>query len=148
MYEIQDRVHDLQSILDPEGLPLRSDVLFCRAHGNSKLCDGFTCDTGIECSSGCCASFALLKHDYCQPQIDGACPVNGFKYGPSGDIHHVVEEEVVVPEIAEKPIKEVLEEEFETSDDEDEHDSDILEDSIPLPPEWNEDGTGANPPEE
>lgn len=43
MYLIQDRVHDLKSVLDPDSLPIHQDVLFCRTHGDRKLCDGFVC---------------------------------------------------------------------------------------------------------
>lgn len=89
MYMIQDRVHRLQEVMDPDSLPVRTDILFCRAYGNSKLCDGFTCDEGKECSSGCCGTFGSLKDNYCQPLVENVCPAPGFTYGPMGDIYKV-----------------------------------------------------------
>lgn len=74
-------------MLDPDSLPLHADILYCRSHGNDKLCDGFVCTEGSECSSGCCGTFGALKQDYCQPLVDSACPTVGFTYGPNGDIY-------------------------------------------------------------
>ena len=65
MYAIQDRVHQLQRILDPDTLPIEMERLYCRAHGQNKLCDGFVCYEGADCHSGCCATFGKLKQDYC-----------------------------------------------------------------------------------
>ena len=87
MYTLQDRVHQLREVLDPISLPVHEDVLFCRSQGQSKLCDGFVCKLGADCQSGCCAKFATLKEDYCQPLVDGVCPAAGFIYGPQGDNH-------------------------------------------------------------
>ena len=93
MYNIQDRVHHLHEVLDHESLPVRQDILFCRSHGQDKLCDGFVCHSGSECQSGCCGTFGNLNQDYCQPIVDGVCPVAGFTYGPNGDLHyHELEE--------------------------------------------------------
>ena len=55
------------------------------------------------------------------------CPVAGFTYGPGGNTHYYTEEEV------ERSSSEPL--------------SDSIED-IPMPPQFNEDGTGAKPAEE
>ena len=71
MYVIQDRIHHLKEVLAPETLPSHHGILDCRSHGFHELCDGFVCHDGDHCSSGCCASFGVLKHDYCQPAIDG-----------------------------------------------------------------------------
>ena len=102
-------MHHLQDVLDPVALPKYQDVLFCRAHGHDRLCDGFVCDLGHDCASGCCASFAWLKQEYCQPLIEGACPVPGFTYGLKGDFHHLppsVVEEVVEEQVV--PVEEVM----------------------------------------
>lgn len=122
MYVIQDRVEHLKEVLDPHSLPQQESQkgLMCRSHGQEKLCDGFVCYEGSDCLSGCCATFGMLKQDYCQPLIAGECPVAGFTYGPLGDSHYRENLEAV---------------------------PDSIED-IPLPPEFNEDGTGSNPPEE
>jgi len=87
-------------VLDPDSLPIHTDILFCRSHGNEKLCDGFVCSEGAECQSGCCATFGTLKQDFCQPLLDGVCPAEGFTYGPNGDIHKPAE--ATVPESEEK----------------------------------------------
>lgn len=81
-------------MLDHDSLPLHSDVLFCRSHGDSSLCDGFVCHEGTDCRSGCCGSFGSLKDDYCQPNIDSVCPAEGFTYGPLGDSFHLSEDPV------------------------------------------------------
>lgn len=85
MYVIQDRIHALAEMLDPDSLPVKQDVLFCRSHGQEKLCDGFVCHSGTECQSGCCARFGNLKEDFCQPQFEHACPNPGFMYLPGGN---------------------------------------------------------------
>ena len=123
---MQDRVHHLQEVLDPISLPIHQNVLNCRSHGQSKLCDGFVCLSGADCQSGCCASFSGVKEDYCQPLIDDVCPVAGFKYGPHGDIHEEPEE-----------LEEIIPVETESLDE---------LDNIPTPPQFNEDGTGEKPP--
>ena len=63
----------------------------------------------------------MLKQDYCQPIVDGLCPVAGFSYGPLGDTHYTENLESIP-----------------------EPQSDSIED-IPIPPAFNEDGTGAKP---
>ena len=62
---------------------------------------------GQDCASGYCASFAWLKQDYCQPLMEGACPVNGFTYGEHGDFHalSLPEPEPVSEEVDEKADK-------------------------------------------
>ena len=124
MYVIQDRVHHLQEVLDPETLPIEMEKLYCRAHGQDKLCDGFVCYEGMDCHSGCCATFGLLKQDYCQPLVGGMCPVAGFSYGPLGNTHY-----------------------SDNLDRRSEPLSDSIED-IPMPPEFNEHGSGSLPAEE
>ena len=61
MYEIQDRVNEVQFELAPETL---SDRDSCRSYGTD-LCDGFVCQAGNDCQSGCCGSFAVNKQMYC-----------------------------------------------------------------------------------
>ena len=73
-------------------MPVHQDVLFCRTQGHDKLCDGFVCSEGSDCASGCCATFGTLKSDYCQPIVEGVCPVHGFTYGEHGDIYRNTEE--------------------------------------------------------
>jgi len=87
-------VHHLKEVLDPHTLPIKQDVLFCRSHGQDKLCDGFVCHSGSDCQSGCCGTFGTLSADYCQPIVEGVCPVAGFTYGPNGNIHPVEVEEL------------------------------------------------------
>lgn len=91
---------------------------------------------GLDCKSGCCASFALLKQDYCQPLIDGVCPVPGFTYGPYGNINLITDEEIEEVEQEEIVEKSPIE------------DLESIDDRIPLPPQFNEDGTGSKPPQE
>jgi len=79
-------VQKLQKVLDPANQPKNKDILSCRSH-TDQLCDGFVCQQGSECQSGCCATFGTLKQDYCQPQVEGVCPVAGFTYGPRGNEH-------------------------------------------------------------
>ena len=122
MYVIQDRVHHLAEVMDPESLPIRDDVLFCRSYGDKKLCDGFICADGSHCSSGCCGTFGSLQHDHCEPAIHDFCPLPGFTYGPNGNNHSAV------PDAVEDPIEDL--------------------ESFPTPPEFNEDGTGSKPPSE
>ena len=99
--------------MDPHSLPIHQDVLFCRSHGHSKLCDGFVCHQGFDCQSGCCGTFGSLSSDFCQPTIEGVCPVEGFTYGEHGDIYRDnIEDLEAVP---------------------------------PLPPQFNQDGTGDKP---
>mgnify|MGYP001172455630 FL=1 len=124
MYVIQDRVHHLHEVLEPEALPIIQDALYCRSHGQDKLCDGFVCFEGNDCQSGCCATFGMLSQDYCQPLVGGVCPVAGFTYGPLGDIHYTENLESIPEQMP-----------------------DSIED-IPMPPEFNEDGTGASPADE
>ena len=119
MYVIQDRVHRLQEVLDPDKVPTEIQKLYCRANGSDKLCDGFVCQKGVDCHSGCCATFGMLKQDYCQPLVKGLCPKGGFTYGPLGDANYTEDLKDIY-----EPI------------------SDSIED-IPLPPQFNEDGSGA-----
>lgn len=86
MYQIQDRIREVQFELDPKSLPQHEDILSCRSHGTD-LCDGFVCQAANDCQSGCCGNFGSLKQDYCQPLVDGACPTVGFKYGFYGNKH-------------------------------------------------------------
>ena len=92
MYTIQDRVRHLRQVLDSESISAHEDILSCRAYGSEKLCDGFVCEEGSGCQSGCCASLPVLKNEYCQPLVEGVCPAVGFTYGPRGDIYHLKHE--------------------------------------------------------
>jgi len=65
--------------------------------------------------------------------------VPGFTYGPHGDTHHLVVPETPVVE----KVEEVVEVEPESSAIED-----LETEEIPLPPQFNEDGTGSKPPQE
>ena len=84
MYSIQDRIQHIQEELAPHQIAHLNDKQYCRSHGHKKLCDGFTCESGNECSSGCCGSFANLKEEFCLPQQDDQCIAHGFHYGPFG----------------------------------------------------------------
>ena len=70
MYHIQDRIHYVEAynnaIDDEDGL--------CRSHGDTILCDGFQCDYGHSCKSGCCGQFSTQKEDFCIPSINDFCP--------------------------------------------------------------------------
>ena len=77
------------------------DYARCRSHGHKSLCDGFVCDIGKECASGCCGSFANLREDFCLPQQDERCISHGFHYGPYGLDFNVPQEtpwQMVTPE--------------------------------------------------
>ena len=52
MYHIQDRIHYVEMYGNENSITFEED--FCRSHGDSKLCDGFRCDYGHSCRSGCC----------------------------------------------------------------------------------------------
>ena len=86
-------MNHLRKVLDSDSISAHEDILSCRAYGSEKLCDGFVCQDGSGCQSGCCASLSPLKNDYCQPLVEGVCPAVGFTYGPRGDIYRLKEEE-------------------------------------------------------
>ena len=84
------------SEIAPHQLPHTDDFALCRSHGHKDLCDGFVCELGKECASGCCGQFANLKEEFCLPQLDDKCIAHGFHYGPFG-LNFDVPEKVTFP---------------------------------------------------
>ena len=83
MYHIQDRIRHVESFGNDNAI--FEDEPMCRSHGQSYLCDGFTCDYGSGCKSGCCGAFGSQKDDYCLPLVSDYCPIGNISYGDYGN---------------------------------------------------------------
>lgn len=83
MYHIQDRIHYVEQYGNENGIEY--DEGLCRAHGDSQLCDGFRCDYGHSCRSGCCGQFGTQKDDFCIPALNEVCPAGEILYGEYGN---------------------------------------------------------------
>ena len=85
MYDIQDRISLVeQHVYQDNGIEFFADEHLCRSHGDKYLCDGFKCEFGSNCQSGCCGQFGSQKEDYCLPLLSGFCPSGNISYGPYG----------------------------------------------------------------